>query len=105
MVPDTWRPAPSGPRYAHPAVDAISTHLPVTAPEETGLDMPAPQPCTRHAQHTWMARCPACTAWHLAVEMARRDATAPATSGHPRRSAALDPPLARSPAGPSTDLA
>jgi hypothetical protein len=35
--------------------------------------MSAPAPCTRHARTVWMARCPACTAWHLAVELARRD--------------------------------
>src|SRR3954451_6865559 len=105
MVPGPGGP-PSGSGCAHPDVDAISVHLRVAAPEETGPDMRAPQPCTRHARHTWMAWCPECTAWHLAVEIVRRDAGAPAASGHPpRRSTALDPRPARSPAGPSTDLA
>jgi predicted ATP-dependent serine protease len=35
--------------------------------------MSDPAPCTRHARTVWMARCPTCTAWHLAVEFARRD--------------------------------
>jgi hypothetical protein len=30
-------------------------------------------PCNRHARTVWMAYCPACTAWHLAVEIARRN--------------------------------
>jgi hypothetical protein len=30
-------------------------------------------PCTRHARTVWMAYCPECTAWQLAVEIARRD--------------------------------
>jgi hypothetical protein len=42
--------------------------------------MSVPAPCTRHARTTWMAYCPDCTAWHLAVQIARR-ATTPA----PRR--------------------
>jgi hypothetical protein len=63
-----------------------------------GLEMTIPTPCTRHAQTVWMAYCPACTAWHLAVEIARRDgARAPATSGaatayiRPRSGAATAP--------------
>ena len=35
--------------------------------------MSDPAPCTRHARTVWLAYCPACTAWHLAVEIARRD--------------------------------
>ena len=35
--------------------------------------MSDPAPCTRHARTVWMAYCPACTAWHLAVQVARRD--------------------------------
>ena len=35
--------------------------------------MSGPAPCTRHARTVWMANCPTCTAWHLAVELARRD--------------------------------
>ena len=35
--------------------------------------MSGPAPCTRHARTVWMAHCPTCTAWHLAVELARRD--------------------------------
>ena len=35
--------------------------------------MSDPAPCTRHARSVWMAYCPTCTAWHLAVEFARRD--------------------------------
>ena len=35
--------------------------------------MPGPAPCTRHARSVWMAHCPTCTAWHLAVELARRN--------------------------------
>ena len=35
--------------------------------------MSDPAPCTRHARTVWMAYCPTCTAWHLAVEIARRN--------------------------------
>jgi hypothetical protein len=35
--------------------------------------MSVPAPCTRHPLTVWMAYCSACTAWHLAVEIARRD--------------------------------
>jgi hypothetical protein len=39
--------------------------------------MPVLPACTRHDRHVWMACCPDCTAWHLAVEIARRDGAAP----------------------------
>ena len=48
--------------------------------------MSIPTHCTRHGPSTWMAYCPACTAWHLALEIARRNAPvatrAARTHGH-----------------------
>jgi hypothetical protein len=35
--------------------------------------MSDPAPCTRHARTVWIAYCPACTAWHLATKLARRE--------------------------------
>jgi hypothetical protein len=35
--------------------------------------MSIPAPCTRHARRVWLAYCPDCTAWHLAIQIARRD--------------------------------
>ena len=34
--------------------------------------MPALNPCYRHPRKVWMAACADCTAWHLAIEIARR---------------------------------
>ena len=36
--------------------------------------MPSLTRCHRHATNVWMAYCPDCTAWHLALQMARRNA-------------------------------
>jgi len=33
-------------------------------------------PCYRHPRDVWIAGCADCTAWHLAVVIARRDARA-----------------------------
>jgi hypothetical protein len=30
-------------------------------------------PCYRHPRRVWMAACPDCTAWHMAVALARRN--------------------------------
>ena len=30
-------------------------------------------PCYRHSREIWMVACPDCTAWHMAVALARRD--------------------------------
>jgi hypothetical protein len=30
-------------------------------------------PCYRHPRRVWMVACPDCTAWHMAVALARRD--------------------------------
>jgi hypothetical protein len=50
--------------------------------------MSAPAPCPRHAQTVWMAYCSACTAWHLTMQIARRD-TQDATSEGRMRTLAL----------------
>jgi hypothetical protein len=47
--------------------------------------MSIPIHCTRHGPSTWMAYCSACTAWHLALEIARRDASVPARAPSTRR--------------------
>ncbi|MGR7026249.1 hypothetical protein [Geodermatophilus sp. URMC 62] len=39
--------------------------------------MSDPAPCTRHARSVWLASCPACTAWHLAAQCARRGGHGP----------------------------
>jgi hypothetical protein len=44
--------------------------------------MSTPAPCYRHARTAWMAYCPDCTTWHLAVEVARRDGEGSACDGN-----------------------
>ena len=39
-----------------------------------GVGAPALRPCYRHASEVWIAYCPDCTVWHLAVQMTRRNA-------------------------------
>jgi len=34
----------------------------------------APIPCLRHSERKWLAYCDDCTAWHLARQIAARDA-------------------------------
>jgi hypothetical protein len=59
--------------------------------------MSIPTYCTQHGRTVWMAYCPACTAWHLAVEIARRDGLGPTpgpehpTSLRPARTRRLGP--------------
>jgi hypothetical protein len=58
--------------------------------------MPLPRPCLRHARNVWLVRCPDCTAWHLAVELARRTGpgAAAAPPSHPApRPAAVPVPV------------
>ncbi|MGY1823247.1 hypothetical protein [Geodermatophilus sp. SYSU D00079] len=38
--------------------------------------MSAPIPCLRHTERRWLAYCGDCTAWHLARQIAARDAAA-----------------------------
>jgi hypothetical protein len=47
--------------------------------------MSIPTYCIQHGPSVWMAYCPACTAWHLAVEIARRDASVPVRAPNARR--------------------
>jgi hypothetical protein len=35
--------------------------------------MTATTPCYRHTRGAWMVACPECNAWHMEVELARRD--------------------------------
>ena len=50
--------------------------------------MTATTPCYRHPRGVWMVACPDCTAWHMEVELARRDevVTAGTTVGTADRS-------------------
>ncbi|MGK5112753.1 MULTISPECIES: hypothetical protein [unclassified Geodermatophilus] len=38
--------------------------------------MSAPIPCLRHSERKWLAYCDDCKAWHLARQIAARDAAA-----------------------------
>lgn len=62
-------------------------------------------PCTRHARSVWMAYCPACTAWHLAVAIALRDGKGPLASGSAAAHFRPEPPLSAVPVGSSVSLA
>ncbi|MFW3173088.1 hypothetical protein [Geodermatophilus sp. CPCC 206100] len=42
--------------------------------------MSAPIPCLRHTERKWLAYCDDCTAWHLARQIAARDAAARTTT-------------------------
>jgi hypothetical protein len=56
--------------------------------------MTAPTPCSRHRRRVWMAACPDCTAWHLAVALARRDAVVSGTATALTADHATSPPAA-----------
>jgi hypothetical protein len=72
--------------------------------------MSAPIPCLRHTERKWLAYCDDCTAWHLARQIAARDAAARDTTAlAPRLTAAprltVVPAVARGPVPALTAVA
>jgi hypothetical protein len=51
-------------------------------------------PCYRHPRRVWMAACPDCTAWHMAVALARRNEVVPVRATARTTDRATSPPAA-----------
>jgi hypothetical protein len=50
-------------------------------PDQSSDGLPI-RPCYRHAANRWVASCPDCTAWHLTIQISRRDASAEPRAPH-----------------------
>ena len=62
-------------------------------------------PCYRHPRGTWMVACSDCTAWHMAVALARRDGPVPVRGSARMPDRSTSPQTATGPAPVALHLA